>query len=132
LISISGSTNLQMFSKIGLPVLELWPLKYQFLPILAFSAIIFKFIEDRRSIVIANLNSMTRSIFLESDYRCWSHSLWNVSFYRFLHFSAILYEHRFKKLIGYGLPGELFRLLRSSCLNLASLVHLPPFFAMIK
>ena len=25
------------------------------------------------------------------------------------------------------LPGELFRLLRSSCLNLASLAHLPPF-----
>jgi hypothetical protein len=55
-----------MFSKIELPVLELWPLKCQFLPILAFSAIILKFIEDRRSILIANLNSTTRSIFLVS------------------------------------------------------------------
>ena len=34
-----------------------------------------EFIEDRRSILIANLNSMTRSISLESDYRCWSYSL---------------------------------------------------------
>ena len=75
LINITSSTCLKMFSKIGLPVLELWPLKCQFLPIHAFSAIILKFIEDRISILIANLNSMTRSIFLESDYRCWSYSL---------------------------------------------------------
>ena len=75
LINITNSTCLQMFSKIGLPVLELWPLKCQFLRIHAFSAIILKFMEDRISILIANLNSMTRSIFLESDYRCWSYSL---------------------------------------------------------
>jgi hypothetical protein len=33
--------------------------------------------------------------------------------------------NNFNKLIGYGLPGELFR---SSCLNLTSLAHLSPFF----